>query len=223
MSISLVQNARGFNTGGTVVSATWPGNTTLHNLLVADLSVSGGSGVTISSLPSGWTYIGEVDRGTDVKVVKYYIENASVHSGAESVTVSTSSILDLVISEYSGAAISGALDTFVTNTGSSSNPDSGNITTAVNDELLVCLLAGISSSIFGLQSSPTNGFTIEKSGQDGLINHLDIAVLDNLLPTAGVTSAGTTAGVSYPWAAIIAAFKPAAAAVRRRGALSSFM
>lgn len=184
----------------------WPGATTLGNHLVLTVSVSGGSSTTINT-PAGWTVGPTIFNGVNVRIATFYIENSASRSGTQSVTFS--SAVDSVVSlaEYSGVAKSASLGATNTNTGSSSTPSSGTITTQAPNSLLVAVLCGVAVAAFPPQSSPTGGFTLEQTAQAGLLTFVDVGYLDKAAGAVGSETATDTAGASLAWAGAILEFK----------------
>src|SRR5215469_15373112 len=133
----------------------------------------------------------------------YYAEN--IKAGANTITVSmtVSGPLRFDILEYSGVATANSLDAIATATGSSTTPNSGNLTTTASGDLLLATVgtadpvtytAGTGYTIRDFVPVPPNTKHISE---------------DQLQAAAGTTSAGVTISSSDSWGVALAAFKPA--------------
>lgn len=139
--------------------------------------------------------------GSAVTLAIYYAEN--IKGGANTVTVSmtVSGQLRFAIAEYSGVAISNSLDSFAAATSTSSSPNTGNLTTTANGELLLGAIGTTNSATFTAGA----GYTIRDSVPE-------LITEDQVQAAAGVTSAGATLSASDSWGAVLIAAKAAGAA-----------
>lgn len=145
-------------TGTTSPAISWPGATTVGNLLIAVVGISlvGNPSATLTP-PSGWTLAGDIPSAANCQTFVYYIEGAASRSGAETFTLSLVNDTTLFLYEYPGMAASGAFDQEGETTGTSLTASSGTTpTTTATDQLVI---AAIANRNISTQSSPTNSFT----------------------------------------------------------------
>lgn len=202
---ALVQSGVAANNSGTTLSCNWPGATTAGNLLVLIVGCSGGAGVTLTT-PAGWTKVGEVNSST--KLAIFRIENASSHSGSQSVTISSSQVGFVCLSEWSGVAAASALEGFNSTSGTSTTGSTSAYTTTNAGDLLIGAIHwGAAGSAFTV-GSPTNGFTLEED--EHMIS--PFYALNMLYKVGGATgseTAGVTASGTVAFTGMLAAFKAA--------------
>src|SRR5229473_7929751 len=138
-----------------------------------------------------------------VTLAIYYAEN--IKSGANTVTVSdtVSGPIRFSILEYSGVATSNSLDAASATVGNSSSPNSGNLTTTSNGELLLGAIATTNAGSF----TAGTGYTIEEFVPAP--PNAKLIALDQIQTSAGLTSAAASLAGSDVWGAALAAFKAA--------------
>ncbi|HKT46929.1 MAG TPA: hypothetical protein VJP87_05330, partial [Candidatus Acidoferrales bacterium] len=132
----------------------------------------------------------------------YYAEN--IASGANTVTVSDTvaqGTLRFAILEYSGVQLANSLDTAVSAEGTSSNPSSGNATTAWGGDLLLGEIITANAATYTAGAN----FTIESLVPAA--PNTKLAVEDRIQAAAGTASATASLGGADAWGAILAAFK----------------
>jgi fibronectin type 3 domain-containing protein len=133
----------------------------------------------------------------------FYAEN--IAGGANTVTVSdnTSATLRFAILEYSGVATSGSLDGVAVTQGNSASPNSSSITTTANGDLLLGAIMTADPEAYTAGS----GYRIEESvpAEPGT----KLITEDQAQAAAGTAAASASLRTANPWAAGIAAFKPA--------------
>ncbi len=134
-------------------------------------------------------------------VAIYYAEN--IKGGVNTVTVSdtVSGPLRIAILEYSGIAISSSLDATAMGQGTSTAPNSGNLTTAASGDLLLAAIATINSGSFTAGSGYTIEDFVPAEPSTKLITE------DQIQAASGTVSAGTTLGTSDNWGAVLVAVK----------------
>jgi len=141
--------------------------------------------------------------GSAVTSAIYYAENIAGGANTVTVTMTVSGPWRVAILEYSGVALSNSLDAVVAASATSTSPNSGNLTTTTNGDLLLGEVATADSTTF----TGGAGFTIRDfvPAEPGtkLIDE------DQIQATAGIASAAATLNPSSNWAALLAAFKPA--------------
>ena len=132
----------------------------------------------------------------------YYAEN--IKAGANTITVSdtVSGPLRFAILEYSGIATSNSLDVTAMMQGNSASPNSGNLTTTANSDLLLSIIATTNTATFTVGS----GYTIEEFVPAE--PNTKLIVEDQLQRTAGSASASASLAASDNWGAVLAAFRP---------------
>jgi hypothetical protein len=135
----------------------------------------------------------------------FYAEN--IAGGANTITVSDtiSATMRFAILEYSGIATVGSLDVGGAAQGSSANPNSGNVSTTANGDLLLGAIMTASPANFTAGS----GYAREES-VPGAPNTKLIAE-DGVQAIAGTASASASLGGSDTWGAALAAFRAAGA------------
>ncbi len=202
-SIAYVQSASG-STSGSSLNVAYTTNVQAGDLLVGQFRANGTTSVS-DSVNGSWT---EAVQTTSEGVTHsiWYRQNAS--AGKTTVTVSgeTSGSLRAVLGEYSGAAMSGALDQTSCNQGTSTSVTTGAIASVGSGELLfagvgafehpITVTAGSSNGVAATlrtQFSGTNGTSAEE---------------DVLSTASGTQNATFTLSESTPagWAACAAAF-----------------
>ncbi|HYY73009.1 MAG TPA: IPT/TIG domain-containing protein [Candidatus Bathyarchaeia archaeon] len=142
--------------------------------------------------------------GSAVTLAIYFAEN--IKGGVNTVTVSdtVAGPFRFEILEYSGVATSGSMDVAAAvATGTSSAPNSGNLTTIASGDLLLASVASTNSGMF----TAGTGFTIRDfvPAEPGtkLISE------DQIQAAPGTASASVSLAASDNWGAILSAFKPA--------------
>jgi hypothetical protein len=141
--------------------------------------------------------------GSAVTSAIYYAENVRGGANTVTVTMTVSGPLRFAILEYSGVATSNSLDAAIAATTTSTSPNSGNLTTTANGDLLLGDVATADSDTY----TGGTGFTIRDLVPAAPSTKL--VTEDQVQSAAGTTSAFATLSVSSNWAAILAAFKPA--------------
>lgn len=117
------------------------------------------------------------------------------------ITPNTTEYLNIVVLVCPGGATSSALNTPVTNTGTSVTPSTGSIT-ATSGDLVVGVLSP--SSVFQTQLSSVSAGIIYSDGGGGTQPALFYAVI-----ASGATTCASTLGSSSAWSAAGASYKPA--------------
>jgi hypothetical protein len=138
-------------------------------------------------------------RGNNLSQAIYYSSQLKQGSNAVTVTFDQPALyVDLRLAEYSGLQGANALDTHLSNAGSSAVADCGPIAVTASNELLV--VAGMTATAF---DSVGNGFTTRA------ITSPDADVIaDQVVPSPGDYSATSTLS-SGAWLMQVAAFKAA--------------
>lgn len=147
-----------------------------------------------------YTKAAEAINGSNHAAIFY----ASNVTGGASFQVSSSVSGTIAAHEYSGVALTNALDQTHTGTGSSKNLSSGNVTTAAGPELYFGL--GWSSGSNNSWSAGTN-YTMRQSELNNT-SYVRFASEDRVITSSTTVAATFTVSGAKPWAAAIATFKP---------------
>lgn len=146
MAIAFVQSARA-STNGTSLNVGL-GGVAAGNMLIVAIRV-GATGRTISVNDDlGNNYLLAKGQAAAHDGFIYYAMN--VAAGATTVTVGISGAaadIFAALHEYSGLATTNALDQAASATGTSTNADSGDVTTTTNNQLVFCFQAGTSAAV----------------------------------------------------------------------------
>lgn len=191
-------------------SVAFDAGNTAGNLLVCAIGSAGD--VTNVTDTAGNTWAKAVDGdtgGTDIYGDIWYAMNCAAGANTVSLTGGFGGFEAIAVAEYSGVTTSPALDrTAVATdaTGADLTPDSGaTATTTQADELLVGAIANQEA-----QSCVWGGSFTER--YDGVPASRTVTLADRVVAATGAYgAAGTLAGGSPHWVALIATFKAAAA------------
>ena len=143
--------------------------------------------------------------GSAVTLAIYYAENIKGGANTITVTESVSSPFRIAILEYSGVATSNSLDVTAVATSTSSSPNSGNLSTTANGDLLLSSIASTNSGTF----TAGTGYTIRDF--DPAEPNTKLITEDQLQSSAGVTSASASLAAADSWGAVLIAVKGAGA------------
>lgn len=199
--MALVQSAHGRASSGAVALA-FPSGNTLHNLLIAAVTLESNTD-TVSSIVSsaGGTWVAVSAVVPSVSAISgqlFYLKDCP--AGANTVTLTPSGgAANLEIHEYSGYDLSAPLGQHIEATGSGGTAvDSGNVTTTSSNELVFALVASNRSITVG------SGFTLRESDAFNIFNITE----DQVVGTSGTTiSATATLGSAGTWVVCLATFK----------------
>ncbi len=202
-AISLVQRS-GVDAAGVTASLALATANSAGNFLAVVIRVGTPVGQTFTvSDTRGNTYrqAVRINNNADNTLAVYYAENIAAGTNTVTVSNSVSATLRFVVIEYSGIALSNALDGTASASGTGTSPNSGALTTAAGGDLLL----GAISTANGPNLTVGTGFTIE--GAVPALPNAKIVAEDRVQATAGAATATVTLGASDQWAAAIAAFK----------------
>ena len=210
-NITLVQHRNMDASTQTNNSLAFANNTTAGNFIAVAIrgSASSSQVFTVSD-SNGNTYHQAFSVGLTASLETFaifYAEN--IRGGADRITVSQSVLgtLRFAILEYSGVATSNSLDGAATAQGNNASPNSGNLTTTANGDLL---LANIITKNNGTYTA-AGGFNIEETVQPA--PNTKVVAEDQLQTAAGTVSAGVSLTASDIWGAGLAAFRSISGAV----------
>lgn len=135
---------------GTSLNFTTPTNTQLNDVMIAVISVRGGTATTITA--TGWTLINSNNSGTNLKSSVYY-RVASASEGAQTFSFASQKASGIIAS-YSGVDTADPINAQanVVN-GSSASMTAPSITTTVPNAMLVAMYSAMNGSAMG----PTGG------------------------------------------------------------------
>jgi len=210
-SISLVQ-AIGLDAGVTTTSSVAFATSNVAGNWIAVAIRAGQPGQSfVVTDTRGNTYrqavqLNETTDGTTMAL--FYAEN--INGGANSVTVSDSlsgGTLRFSILEYAGVATTSSLDATAAAQGTGTVPSSGTVTTTAAGELVL----GVLSSANGRAFTAGTGDTLESQIPNA--PNTKLAVKDRRQTVPSPVAAAGTLSASDDWGAIVATFRPAAAAV----------
>ncbi len=184
---------------------TWPTPTTAGNLLVAVCGCNTNS-IGSFAVPSPWVTATYHINGFAALVVAY-CENAAPQT-TTGVFGGGGDGTSLIITEYSGIALSSALDQIADNGGTSASQSTG--TTPATTTAYQLIIGGhydfiASSATF---SSPTNSFAIVEQGVYSFgLNAIDMVA--KVVSVTGVQECTVTASGSHIYCGVLATFKGA--------------
>lgn len=171
------------------------------NTLIVYGRFTGGSGTpTISDTNNNtWLTLFNVTNGSDINIA-WVAFNIKAGANYVHVTQATQNSLQLIIAEYSGvSSISTAVDQTATATGSSTAPNSGNVTTVQATELILGFVSN--STTNGLTITPGSGFTSRETVNGN--TYLE----DKVVGATGTYSASATLSSSVPWFCAVVTLK----------------
>jgi len=204
--ISLVQH-KGLDAGtNTTASLNFPSANTAGNFIAVVIrgGLSSSQVFTVTD-SNGNSYKKAAQIGYTASVVTsaiYYAENIKGGANTVNVSMSVSGPLRFAILEYSGVATSGSSDGTAVATGSSSAPNSGNLTTTVSGDLLLGTIGTTNPATFTAGPGYTIRDFVPAEPNTKLISE------DQIQSAAGSGAAGATLASSDSWGVVLAAFKP---------------
>ena len=204
MTITVVQQVTATN-----FTASFASPTTAGNCLVVGFTDQNGaanlSGVTIGSSADNWANLITQDSATSMAALW---ADPSCIGGQTTITVSAFGITDPTINifELAGVATSSPLETANAGSGNSTAWNSGSITTATAGDILLGVYSnGNNAAIVSGPGSPWNNTSAFDSFGDKNLYGYQI-----LTGTGTFAYSGNASFPTSPWAAAIAALKPAA-------------
>jgi hypothetical protein len=134
-----------------------PASTAAGNLLLANISISGGNQATVTP-PSGWTETLRTDNDTSVSVISYYKIASASEPSNYTWTIDHQTTAKGAISQYTGIDSSNPIDSSTGNTGFGTIATTTPLTTGSNNEQIVTPYAtdvGKSANAGAYFSTPT--------------------------------------------------------------------
>lgn len=221
-----MQSFKGASVSTGTVSVTTTAATTHGNLLVAVVSISATSNITVSAAPaataetgynSTWTPItsSTQNSGNRCYIAMYYIENAAAQpSGTvQSFTLSgTATAATVSISEYRGAKTSGSLRASNAISSGQTTSQGTNPVTSQSADVDGIYVAAVAKASNVNWTTATNGFGLRASSLATTGAALSAIVLDRQVTSAASTSTvvSTTLSSGVIGSGCIAVFTPAA-------------
>jgi hypothetical protein len=181
---------------------TKPASLANGDVMLAACSFRGGTGTTITSVPSGWTLVGSrVDSTTEIGLAVYshVVTDASTEPASYTWNLSTSVKFNWSIVVYSGIDNASPIDDEDGQaTASGNSHDAPSVTTTVTNDMLVTYHVTAICTFW----TPPVGMTERAEGNfcsQGVGSNVDMETSDMLLggtgPTGPLTATGTEAAV----------------------------
>jgi hypothetical protein len=204
-AITLTQHGS-IDAGGTSAALAFPSNNAAGNFIaVAVRSFLTNQTFTVSdSIGNVYHQAFTFNNNLDDTLALYYAQNIAGGPNTVTVAVSTASSIRFAILEYSGVAMSNALDVTATSALSNASPTSGNATTTTSGDLLLGVFATQSFRTF----TAGTGYTIEEAVSAAPSTALMIE--DATQAAAGPVAATASLDSSDLWGVGLAAFRAAA-------------
>ena len=174
-----------------------PTGTSAGDVLVAAVSVDGGSGTSISA-PSGWTLIQRTNNSSTIGVASYYRVAGAGEPASYTWTIGGSMPAAGSISAYSNVSVSNVLDpaTASENTGNGTTLTANSVATTATYTQVVAVYATVPSTTFTAGS----GMALEASARY-LGGGPSMMTSNDQVITAGNTGNKTATATSGVWAA----------------------
>lgn len=183
-----------------------PGGVVAGDLMLAQIAVRGGSGVTITP-PIGWTAILVGTHGTDLRQGLYYRIASAAEPGSYTFAFSSSQRSTGAIVAYRGVDGAAAIHASSTRSNASSTAVSADaVTTSTSDTLIVGLFSSATVTSFAPPAGMTERYdAASAAGPNGVA----IAAAEVLQPAAGSSGSRTaTAGHASVNIGALVALKP---------------
>ena len=180
------------------------------DLMIAGITVAGGTNTTIPTPPSGWTLITRTDNGTNVGLATYYHVATASEPSSYKWTFGSSAKASGGIIDYTGVNPSTPIDTTGTGgTGNSAAVTAPSVTTTLANDIVVGFFATAANATF-TKPTGTPTTTEEFDQRIGTTSGPATEGIDFAVASAGVTGSKTaTASSSGQWVAQMIALRPA--------------
>ena len=188
---------------GTSISLTKPSGTAQNDLLVAQITVTGGSSVTITA-PSGWNLVSRVNNGTTVGQAVYWKVAAATESTNYSFTINFGGAATRAaggILRYTGVDVTHPIATSSVNNGSGTTLTATGVTAPANSTTVALLGAGN-----GVTLSTPAGMTSRTYISAGASGPAGGA--SDMAASGATGDLTSTAGATTPWVAQLVALNP---------------
>ena len=200
-----VQSATNANSGAATLVIPKPTSTATGDLLVAGITVDGGSATSVTAPDAGWTQIRRTDNDTNVSVVSFWKLAGASEGNNYTFTLSPGARAVGGILRVTGVDTANPIDVSGENTENSTSVQAPSITTTTAQTTLIGFFGTGTQTTFGTATSMTERFDQQQGNNAGpsLAGDADSAA------TAGATGNRTaTAGASAQWAAQMIAVRP---------------
>jgi len=197
------------SSGSSTLQLTKPSNVANNDVLIAGITVNGGSSRTITA-PAGWNLIRRTDNGTSLSVATYYhvVTNASSEGGSYTWSLSSGTRASGGIIRYTGVDTSNPIDVTSGNIGgnTSTSVTASSVTPTAANEMVVGFFGINNSRTFTAPSGMTERYDVVNSNSSGPA----IEGADYIQATAVATgdkTATLSSSTSQTWAAQLVALR----------------
>lgn len=205
-----VQTSTGSTGGATTLTISKPTGTGTGQLLVAGITVAGGTGETVTP-PSGWSLIRRTDNSTVLSVLSYYKITGGSEPASYVFTFSPSAKATGGIVRYTGIDTASPIDLSSTNnSGATSNTSvvANTITTSGQQEIVLGIFGSTARTTFTAPTGMTEAFDVQNGTSANAGPTIEVAAVTQA--TMGATGNKTaTAAASGRWGGQQVAIKPA--------------
>jgi hypothetical protein len=196
------------SSGASTLVLTKPSGVVNNDVLVAGITVNGGSNTTITP-PSGWTIIRRTNNSTNVGSATYYhvVTNSGSEPASYTWNLSGSSTLRASggIVRYTGVDTSNPIDVSNGGTGSSNTPTAPGVTTTVTGDMVIGFFGLDTSGTFTAPTGMTERYDVTNSSSSGPASEAS-----DYTQAAGATgNKAATSTQSNSWVAQLVALRPA--------------
>src|SRR5262249_26338176 len=134
------------------------------DVMIASMTVKGGSAAVLVTVPTGWTQIARADNDTNVSLISYWKMASPSEPTSYTWTIQDQTRAEGGITAYSGVDPSSPIDVSSTNTGRSKVAVASAVTTSSPNEEIIALFATEvgTTSTSGYFSAPTTTSMTQK-------------------------------------------------------------
>lgn len=187
----------GDNNGATTLTITRPAGVVLNDVMVAAISVRGGSGTAITSVPAGWTLVpggtNPIDNGTTLKMAVYYKVATAAEPADYTWGFSSSEKASGGIQAYANVDTAGPIDVALgQTTPSGTDHSTPSITTTLDGAMLVASFAAANGATWIPQTPGLDERYDEASGGGPQSTRTTSEGTDQLQATGGATGVKTS-------------------------------
>jgi hypothetical protein len=192
------------SSGATTLVINRPSSTSAGHLLLAGISVAGGSNVTITP-PSGWTLVRRTNNSTSVGVATYRKIATSSEPSSYTWSLSPSSRASGGITRLTGVDASTPVNVSAGATGSGTSVAAPSVTTTVENTLLVGFFGSNTNATFTAPDAMTERLDVANASSSGPA----VEAASGAWTAIGATGTRTaTASKTGAWAAQLVAVRP---------------
>jgi hypothetical protein len=196
-----LQRVSSTGTAVTSIGITWSGSTAVGSLLVATITKTGATAITITP-PGGWTAGPSGNSESTINAYTFYKLNSSAGESNPSFSWTGAANATLTVAEWSNVLITGALDKTGATQQSAVTTTSVATTVATVQpvEVAIAIVAA-----FADQSMPQSGFTLAATPR--VTGSVGGAYLTKVLSAQGTVQTGTSLSVASSAVSIVLTFK----------------